>query len=275
MTPAPMARPKVVVTRARSDAPAWVNGLQALGCEAFAVPWLDLQDLPAANLVDGERALLRARAVMVVSARAAQVFARTDVCWGEVLRGAWAQGLGPRLWAPGPGTRKALEAAGVMPDCIDSPPLESDQFDSEHLWPAVRGQLRRGDHVVFLRGEGASVAGPGRDFLWQRCRDAGALPEALMVYRRALPQWTVQECAEFARLAQDPSVYWLASSSLALQQLPALSAPGAVPWWQGARVVATHGRIAQTARNMGWAEVIEALPRVESVAAALHAVQGA
>ena len=255
----------VVVTRARADARALTQDLSDAGFDVAAVPLLDLQDIPADQWQGDNEAVSRAQALMVVSARAAAALARDDVDLGANLRRAWANGAGPRVWAPGLGTVKALLAAGVPAAQIDSPPADAAQFDSEHLWPQVRAQLSPGKRVVFLRGEGA-VGGAGRDFLWQRCLDAGAMPESLWVYRRGMPQWTPQERDDFARLRADAHVVWLFSSSLALQHWTAMNeafeahssvAAEAVR----ACAVTTHPRITETAQNEGWQRVVETTPR--------------
>ena len=264
-----MSAHRVVVTRARADAPALAQALEATGLTVVCIPWLALEELPASALSVDAEALLQARALMVVSAQAAQALARRDVDWGERLRAAWAQRQGPRVWAPGPTTVKALLAAGVPATKIDAPPEDAAQFDSEHLWPQVREQLHAGDRVVFLRGEGAEVTGAGRDGLWRWCTERGAQPVTALVYRRGLPQWSAQERAQFDDCVGDASVCWLASSSMALQQLPALT-PWAGAWWRSACVMATHPRIAQTARDMAWARVLQSTPRVADLCATLQ-----
>lgn len=256
---------RVVVTRAREDAPDLLRFFQAHGWAAEGLPLLDLQNSPAAQLDAGAEVLTEARSIMVVSARAAQALGRADLSWGAALREAWAQGRGPRVWSPGLGTVAALVALGVPRAQIDCPPEDAAQFDSEHLWPLVKAQLRGGDRVVFLRGEGA-VGGTGRDFLWQRCVDAGAQPQALWVYQRGMPHWTPQERAAFARLRMDAQAVWLFSSSLALQHWQALDAQGfaqAAPAQarQSAWALTTHARITQTAQALGWVHVAEATPR--------------
>lgn len=268
------AAPWVVVTRARGDAAPWLKGLRERGLAALAVPMLALEDLPQpdGDLNHG----LSARAIMVVSAQAARVFARQDLAWASRLQALWAQGLGPRIWAPGPGTRRALLAAGVPEARIDTPPLDAAQFDSQHLWPVVASQLRPGDGVVILRGQGQAAAGLGRDFLQQACEDRGAQVHIVRVYRRSAPQWNEVERSDFERASAQASSLWLFSSSQALRHAAQVSGgPQATPWWMASTVVATHPRIADTARAMGWARVALSAPLLPDIIETVHALHAA
>lgn len=264
------AAPWVVVTRARGDAAPWLRALRDQGLAALAVPMLTLEDLPQP---DGDLDdCLSARAIMVVSAQAARVFARHGD-WAPRLQASWAQGRGPRVWAPGPGTRRALLAVGVPEARIDTPPPQAAQFDSQHLWPVVVSQVQSGDRVVFLRGQGAAAAGAGRDFLQQACEQAGARVSTVRVYRRSAPQWNDAERADFQRASAQASSIWLFSSSQALRhaaQVPV--APRAEAWWASATLVATHPRIAETARAMGWARVALSAPLLPAIVETLQSL---
>jgi uroporphyrinogen-III synthase len=226
---------------------------------------------------DGDLNLgLSARAIMVVSAQAARVFARQDLAWASHVQDLWAQGLGPRIWAPGPGTRRALLAAGVPEARIDTPPLDAAQFDSQHLWPVVASQLRPGDRVMIVRGQGQATAGLGRDFLQQACEDVGAQVHIVRVYRRSAPRWSEVERADFERARAQASSLWLFSSSQALRYAAQVGGtPQATPWWTASTVVATHPRIADTARAMGWARVALSAPLLPDIVETLQALRAA
>lgn len=210
--------------------------------------------------------------------------------WAGGSAGALADsaGLGCalRCWAPGPGTAAALRHWGVPSGCIDQPPSDAAQFDSEALWPAVRDQMRPGARVLVVRGEvegGAQSTpleptlnsgnsnvqgagqGSGRDWLARQCEAAGAEVHWCVAYRRQAPQWTADQFAQAQRAAADGSV-WLISSSESLVHLRHLL-PGVD--WQASTALVTHPRIALAVQALGFGRVWQSRPALADVAQAL------
>lgn len=263
------------VTRPAAEAVHWVSALQAAGWPAQALPLIDISEpeepTAQAALAEHRSRWWTADALMFVSAAAVQHFFARNVPPAPA-----AHGLTTRFWAPGPGTARALAQAlaglGVSADRIDAPPAESAQFDSEHLWPVVSTQLRRGARVLIVRGHSPELpaarddglSGTGRDWLIQRCEAAGARVDACVAYQRRAPVWSVHEQG-LARRASGADQLWLFSSSEALTNLQTL-APGMV--WSAA-ALATHPRIAAAARSAGFAPVIESRPALPDVLRAL------
>jgi uroporphyrinogen-III synthase len=247
---------RVLVTRPEPEATAWVRALQQAGHDAEACPLIEIAFLPAA---EDPVAVAQAQALMFVSPQAV-------AAW-------WAQGRGvqpgQRCWAPGPGTARALHAHGVPPDAIDQPPASAEQFDSEALWAVVRPQVGPGHCLLIVRGHsGADAlpgAGQGREWLTQRCQDAGGQVQALAVYRRGLPHWNTAQ-RQRAQQARLDGTHWLLSSSEALQHLQQLCPHHD---WSAARALVTHPRIAQAAHAMGFGEIITTRPALADVLQAL------
>ena len=190
---------------------------------------------------------------------------------------------GTRFWAPGPGTVRALAQAltglGLGATRIDSPPTDAGQFDSEALWPVVAPQVRAGRRILVVRGaspEGAAMAaspppqnrhaGNGRDWLIQQCEAAGARVESCVAYERAAPRWTAAQAA-VARAAASTGSVWLFSSSEAVNHL--LTAAAHTDW-SPACAIATHPRIAASAKAAGFGRVIETRPALPDVLRALE-----
>ena len=259
---------RVVITRPTGDAPAWVDALQTAGYSPLAWPLIDVG--PAANPEPLAQAWARWpewQAVMFVSAQAVRYF---------FANRTWA--AGPRCWATGPGTHKALRDAGVPEACIDSPSADAAQFDSEALWRRVGGQVVAGQRVLIVRGndvgdttgapEGLPLTGTGRDWLAQQIQAAGASAHFVVAYERRRPNWTPAQLALARQAAQDGSV-WCFSSSQAIrylaQALPAQS-------WAQARCIATHARIAEAAQTLGFGEVHLARPSVGDVLRSLESL---
>lgn len=250
----------VVVTRPAQEAHRWVQQLRERGIDALALPLLAIS--PPADpdaLRAAWQALPNYRAVMFVSANAVQGFFRAGP------PGGWpATGL--RAWAPGPGTREALRAAGVADAAIDAPADDAGQFDSEHLWAEVQGQLGAGDRLLLVRGAGADGQSQGRDWLAQQLAQAGVEVDMLAAYARGLPAWQAQDQSQAQRAADDGSL-WLFSSSEAVGNLRRLL-PGQD--WRRARALATHPRIAEAARSLGFGNVREARPGFDDVVASIE-----
>jgi uroporphyrinogen-III synthase len=171
-----------------------------------------------------------------------------------------------RAWATGPGTTRALQAAGVPADRIDAPSEDAPQVDSEALWSRVAGQVGPGSRVLIVRGAGADGQASGRDWLARRLSDEGAIVEMVAVYRRVVPAWTDGQRTLAEGAARDGSV-WLFSSSEAIANLRVLLPSVS---WSGARAIATHERIALAARDAGFGVVCPSRPAMDAVAAALE-----
>lgn len=250
---------RVFVTRPEQEARRWVDGLIQRGFDAQAVPLIAI--LPVQNAAPLQAAwerLAGCRAAMFVSGNAVRHFfaaAPAGRPWPAATR----------AWATGAGTLSALLASGVPPECVDAPPADAAQFDSETLWAQAGVQVRPGDRVLIVRGGDAAGAATGRDWLADRLAAAGAIVDTVASYRRAAPVLDQRQRAR-VEAGADGGV-WLFSSSEAIGHLgslfPALS-------WDGARAVATHPRIAQAARDAGFGVVCESRPSLDSVTAVLE-----
>jgi uroporphyrinogen-III synthase len=201
---------------------------------------------------------------------------------------------GPRFWATGPGTRQALLEAGVAANCIDAPSADSAQFDSEALWQVVLPSLKKQVPVLIVRGNEDSLdsnptltanananahananpsnnqpvnpQGVGRDWLAQQIIQAGASVEFVIAYSRRPPQWSAPQLEIAKQAAFDGSVWCFSSSQAVLHlqaQLPNVQ-------WNKACCVATHARIAQTARDVGFVHVVQTRPVLSDVLASLE-----
>jgi uroporphyrinogen-III synthase len=223
------------------------------------------------------------QAVMFVSAQAVRYFFES-----QPADYSWANG--PRCWATGPGTHKALLQAGVPEESIDSPAADAAQFDSEALWQRVASQVKAGQPVLIVRGNDASsdsadaegaadnnseqaelssaVAGTGRDWLAQQLQAAGASAQFVVAYERRAPTWSAEQQALAAQAAADGTV-WCFSSSQAIHHLAQ-----AIPTqsWVKARCIATHPRIAETARSLGFGQIQMSKPSLADLLVSLESL---
>lgn len=249
---------RVIVTRPQPQADEWVEKLKALGVEAIALPLLAIADAPDPGAIAAAWSALPGQAlVMFVSPSAVQrFFARRPAT------GGWPAAT--LAGSTGPGTMRALEAAGVPPVCIVSPPADAPRFDSEALWDLLAKRRDwRGCAVMIVRGEG------GRDWLAGRLRGAGAEVTFIEAYRRAAPVLDTA-LSQVLRAALDEPLdhRWFFSSSEGVDRLATL-APDA--GWSAAAALATHPRIAEAARRLGFADVVVVPPSPQAVAEAMAA----
>ncbi len=241
---------RLIVTRPAAQAQAWVQALQALNVDAHTLPLLCIEAVADTTPLQSDwRELPNLALVMFVSANAVQHFFA-----------ARPQGL---PWPPdlvaastGPGTTAALRGAGVA--LIEQPALEEAQFDSEALWRQLRLKSWAGRQVLIVRGE------EGRSWLADTLRAAGAEVSMRVAYRRVAPHPNAAGQALLqAALARPAEHRWLFSSSEAVGQLRRL-APQAD--WGRSAALASHPRIAQAAKDIGFGQVDVVAPDPQAVA---------
>lgn len=244
--PVPVAC-RVIVTRPQPQADAWVARLQAQGVPAVALP---LMRIESSARFDAEVALawqtLATQAlVMFVSPNAVLAFFAARPAGQSWPAGTWAG-------ATGPGTVAALVSQGVAPVQILAPPADAPTFDAEALWNhALAGRDWAGRSALIVRGEA------GRDWLADTLRRAGANVAALAAYQRAAPEWDGASSALLREIAAEPARHvWLFSSSQCVGHLLAVESPGhSLGELLDVPVLATHPRIAETARQAGFSHV--------------------
>jgi uroporphyrinogen-III synthase len=293
---------RVLVTRPARDARHWVEALQKSGFQAEALPLIDIAPVSAPQhlqaLEEAWQSLGSYSACMFVSGNAVDCFFKQKQAAAQDLRPQHAikniadetPGTvlppGLRFLAPGPGTAAALLAAGVSAAQIDSPPLDAAQFDSEALWRVIGQQDWAGRRVLVIRGLG-EVAGlgaldestgqshavsAGRDWITRQWQAAGASVDIVCSYERRVPVFEAAQLQRVRTASADGSV-WIFSSSEAIANLGRLTEqPSPAMDWSGAVAVATHPRIAATARAFGWGRVVESRPALQDIARTLASI---
>jgi uroporphyrinogen-III synthase len=266
---------RVIVTRPAREAAHWVQELQSRGIAAAALPLIAIR--PASGTL-AEQALQQARdttaqyrALMFVSSNAVLHFFQDSAPNSPLaLMGKAPTAIKTRVWSPGPGTAHSLQRAGVPPELIDGPADDAAQFDSEALWHRVAPQIQPGDRVLVVRGRSAAAAdavrGTGRDWLARQIEAAGGRVDFVAAYERGVPWFGPNQVALAQQAAHDGSL-WLFSSSEAITHL-VQALPTAT--WSAAHALATHPRIAETARTLGFGTVRECRPALSDVVASIE-----
>lgn len=263
-----MTMPVAIVTRPEPQAARWVRALETLGIWAWALPLLQIGAVSPTPALEAAREQLGAYdAAMFVSAAAVAHFlgskpGHASVNWSSIA-------LKTRAWVTGPGTRRALLERGWPAERIDAPALQAGAFDSEALWQQVSPRVHPGLRVLIVRGGDAQGRPEGREWLADRLLAAGALVDGVVAYRRLPAELGLEEIA-LVQWAFDHRAVWVLSSTQALgvlrRRLP--DAP-----WQRARALATHTRIAEAARALGFGSVALCPSDPAAVAASIKSLQ--
>ena len=250
----------LVLTRPRQQAGDWLARLATLGVNAVSLPLIEIVPGALHAAADAWQQLPGAALAMFVSPNAVAHFfkARTTNGWPADTLAACV----------GPGSARALLDAGVPPSLIIQPPPDADSLDSEHLWPLLLAARDwQGKLALILRGDG------GRDWLAERLREQGARTVDFSVYQRRCPVFDAAEQALLADIVAEPAgrFIWLFSSAEAIGHLASLIEAD----WPRQRAIATHARIAERARQLGFGNVVLARPDAAAVAVAATAMQSA
>ena len=266
----PAAAP-IFITRPARDAATWVQGLQAQGLNAQALPLIEIRSLPhQPELLQAWRDVAQYQAVMFVSANAVAGFFEARAVLEALTSDNIALPATLRAWATGPGTTRALLQARVQAAQIDAPAADASTFDSEVLWQRVSSQVQAGTRVLMVRGtdpQHSTAQGVGRDWLTQQLQAAGARVDTVVSYERRCPRWSTLQQQEVQ--AWLPHSVWVLSSSEAIRNLQSLL-PG--QRLEAARAVATHPRIAQMAEKAGFGVVITSHPSMQEVARSIKSL---
>lgn len=234
------ASPRVIVTRPAAQGGPFIDRLRERGVEAVALPLLDIRPLDdPAPLAEAWARLAQASLLMFVSANAVEhFFARRPPGAG------WPPEV--RAGSTGPGTSRALRAQGLADGQVDEPP-PGGPYDTETLWQRLRGRPWAGREAWIVRGES------GRDWMARQLEDAGAVVRFVAAYRRQGPVLDEDARRLVEKALAEPGAHcWHFSSSEAIAHLVQAAGAGR---WAGSQALATHPRIAQAARDAGFAPV--------------------
>ncbi|OZA10179.1 MAG: uroporphyrinogen-III synthase [Hydrogenophilales bacterium 17-62-8] len=231
MTPGLLHR-SVLVTRPLQQAAGLAQAIQAAGGRAYVFPALDIEAVPATELVEPLAHLAAADLVIFISPNAA--------LYGMAAIGALPARV--QCLAVGPGTARALAGHGV------SSVVTPDGQDSEALLALPQLHDVAGKRVVIVRGVG------GRPVLADTLRQRGATVHFLECYRRMRPQ--ADAAALLAQWQAGGIDAVTVTSAETLHNLAALLGEAGRPLLLHTPLFAPHEKIAAAARHFGIAEVI-------------------
>ncbi|QIL90496.1 uroporphyrinogen-III synthase [Microbulbifer sp. SH-1] len=263
----PLADRRILITRPAHQSDGFRDLLRARGARVDAIPLLEIAPITGGDEAQAIRNLVmdfdQFEHAIFVSQNAVQyAFDWLDDFWPQLPQG-------PRYYAIGAATARAIRARGAEPE---SDPLEADAspMDSEALLdlPALRNP--QGQRVVIFRGQG------GRTLMGDTLKARGARLEYCELYQRLLPADATEQLRAYAHLPDAIAVH---SGETLDNFAAALSASGRQALLQ-CPLICPSQRVATCARELGFASAHAAtnagdnamLAALESVLAAGHPV---
>ena len=264
---------KIIVTRPRDQLNHAIKSIQEdlidnnVDLEILGLPLLeivsDMNESLAKELYQG---LLEAQWLSFVSPNA---FLTADQLL-KTFHYDWPTHL--KLALIGGGSEKIILESRFKPTLIVKPANE-EQWDSEGLWLQLFAQEKKwaGKKVLIVRGDS------GRDWLVSRLEFEKADVRLISIYKRKnldrndeywqnfLKMW--ESLSSSRALNESKPLIWVMSSSLACQYLSqTLITLGLKEVILSQSIaLATHEKIAQTAKDIGFSRVMNILPGQESI----------
>lgn len=237
----PLAGVRVLITRPAWPAARTAARLAALGAVPLVFPTLVIAPPAEVAAVESARTrLAEFDAAVFVSPSAVEMFLAPYGARPHALPARLA------LFAPGPGTAEALSAVGAEDVTIP----EDERYDAEGLLalPALGPEAIAGRRVLIVRGE------RGRDDLPETLRARGAEVELIAAYRSEAPATPPEGLLELIDRRSIDSISVM--SSEAVSNLVALVSPPRREALLALPLYASHPRIAEAARTLGFSEVM-------------------
>ena len=229
----PLAGLRIVVTRPREQAAELARRIEALGGKSIVFPLLEITPLPDQRPLQAAIARLHEfQLAIFISPNAARLGMQAILAAGKLPASV-------RVASVGPGTSKVLHGLGVRE--VLAPQL---QFDSEALLALPELQEVKGWRVAIFRGES------GRELLGDTLQARGASVEYVGCYQRGKPQQDVSPL-----LVNLPDAI-TASSSEALGYMGEMLGEAGKKKFANVPLFVPHERIAQSAKTLGWRNII-------------------
>lgn len=249
----------VVITRPQAQAVPLAQKLAAIGRDAVVFPLLDILPLPDQSRLQAVlRDIGNYAMVAFVSPNA------IDAAFAHIRQ--WPAHVA--LAVVGEGSKAALAQHGLSADnaAIFSP-VDPLRTDSQTLLEALDLASLRGKRVLIIRGES------GRELLADALRGNGIEVDQVAAYRRVAPVLDDGKREQLRHLL-DAGADWVITSSEALRILMDMvrdtGGEAAVVKMQHQRLVVPHVRIAETARSLGFIDVVQTGSGDEPLLAALQ-----
>ncbi len=249
----------VVITRPLAQARPLAQKLAAIGRDAVVFPLLEILPLPDQSHLRAVLGDVGSYAMVAFVSPNAIDAAFTHV-------GQWPAHVA--LAVVGEGSKAALAQHGLSDvNATIYSPVDPHRTDSQTLLEVLDLDALRGKRVLIVRGES------GREFLAEALRDSGIDVEQVAAYRRVAPVLDEAKRGQLLQLITSDAD-WVITSSEALRILIDMAGESggdeSVAKMQRQRLIVPHVRIAETARSLGFTNVIQTGSGDEPLLAALQ-----
>lgn len=235
----------VVVTRPLAQADDLMQRIAALGRSAVLFPLLEIHPLADQTELKKSLATLERYALIAfVSPNAIDAAFKARANWPHAIP----------LAVIGEGSRARLAKYGITDQTtqIFRPPVGA-RMDSQTLLAELGLETLRGKRVLIVRGE------TGRELLADSLRAAGVQVELIAAYRRTAPEFDTTKIGELKQLLYCHNV-WVVTSSEALRiwsnVVSKLEDAEVVAKMQQKKILVPHARIAETAQQLGFRNIV-------------------
>lgn len=248
-----MRTPTLIITRPRIQAERLAESLHKQGVHAFIFPLLEIRSIDQTSLKLALQNLSEFALVIFVSPSAIDIALKA---YAQLTVMPWSTPIA----VLGAGSIRALNQYGINhSNTRIISPLNLDQekkadvlhFDSEHLLRALAQseldmQALSKKRVLIIQGMG------GRELLAQSLQQAGVDLTVVEIYQRYLPTPNVSLWQALKKVLHH-SHAWLFTSSEAVKNLYTLHQTQ--PWLSLTSALATHPRIAEAAKQIGFSNI--------------------
>jgi uroporphyrinogen-III synthase len=230
---------RIVVTRPVLQAGSLAQAIRDAGGEPVLFPTIEIRDADDSAALDAVLSkLVDYHWAIFVSPNAVEKTFARNPSWPASIRAA----------AVGPGTRAALEAHGVR-DVL----VPAERFDSESLLALPEFTVMQGSRCVIFRGNG------GRELIATELAKRGVTVDLVECYRRVLPE-SEDAGVLLARWAQGGIDAVTLTSSEGVRNFATMLGAPAKPCFARTPAFVPHARIAGTARQIGFVDVVATGP---------------
>jgi uroporphyrinogen-III synthase len=234
----------VVITRPAKQAAGLASRVSQLR-PTVLFPLLEIAPLPDTHALDTVLAEIRQFALVVFVSPNAVDAVLTAL-------GVWPREVA--IGVVGQGSVTALAAHGVTTDnATIYAPAELNRSDSEGLLDALPLTTLQGQRVLIVRGQ------HGRDFLTETLHKHAIAVHHVTAYLRLVPALTHERQAQLNAFLTGQFDFVLTSSEALrnlLDMVRQVAGEEGVVKMQHQRIIATHNRISEIARSLGFSNVI-------------------
>ena len=245
-----LAGRRILITRPAHQSGGWCDLLQAEGALTDCIPMLDIVPVGAGEGSQGDTQAIKNLILDFDQFDHAIFVSQNAVQYGfDWLDNYWPQlPQGPRFYAIGAATARAIRARGAVPETGNTGGDEPSTMDSEALLALPTLQQPAGERVIIFRGQG------GRTLIGDTLIERGARLDYCELYQRTLPADAVAKMRAYHHIPDAVTVH----SGETLENLNRVLDTSGRAALRQSLLICPSPRVADTARALGFPRVYAA-----------------